>query len=161
MGNHFLIQRKNGDVIHIYHMKGNGICTRRLKAEEHPEILLRDGFYDFDCWYDDAKDSIHIMCQTGDGSITHILYEEETWKKKELLKGKLKLPYPKHFRVQKVGEVLCCVYTIRHDGNMLLVSQNGAEVPTVIDYVKDDSLPFCFAVMDGVPCVLYVSGEGS
>ena len=160
MGNHFLIRRKNGDVIHIYHMKGNGICTHRLKVEEHPEILLRDGFYDFDCWYDKPNDRIHIICQNSEGSICHVLGEAEGWKKREILTGRLKLPYPKHFSIWSDGVKEMAIYSIRHNGDVLLVSQKEDEdVPTVIDYMCEESNDFVVGTEGNWPYVFYLDRE--
>lgn len=161
MGNHYLVKAESGELLHIYYMKGNGICVHRMGSAQNAEILLKDGFYDFDCIFRE-KGEIHIVCQNSEGSIHHILYKDGEWKRKELLTGKLKLPYPKHFKILPVGERLMFFYIIRHDGNLLLVSQwiGEEEIPSVVGYTSDENQKFLTFIEDGKPSVFYVTPEG-
>ncbi len=160
MGNHYLIKMENGALAHVYYMKGNGICVHWMEGEKGVEILLKDGFYDFDCIY--VNGEIHIVCQNSEGSIQHILYSNGEWKRKELLTGKLKLPYPKHFKILSFCNQLMFFYIIRHDGNLMLVSQILGEdgIPSVVGYISDETQKFLCLVEDENLSLMFLSPQG-
>ena len=160
MENHYRIKTASGEEFHIYYQKGNGISLR--SNSDGAKILLRNGFYDFDCAYDPQRDAVHIIGQDREGSIVHILHDRDGWRKKNLLEGKLKLPYPKYFRLVREKEKIIAVYTIRHDGNCLLVSQipGEDEVPCVIDYVSEISPRFWAGIHGGAVSVIYIDLDG-
>lgn len=160
MEEYYRIKKATGETLDLYYLKGNGITIRTEK--EGVKILLRDGFYDFDCAYDKKQDAIHIIGQNGEGSIVHMICNRGGWKKKELLTGKRKMPYPKYFRlIEEDGKPLA-LYVIRHDGDSLLVSQipGEEEVPTVIGYISERMPRFWAGLHRGVPSVIFFDREG-
>lgn len=160
MNEYFRIEADSGKRMDIYYIKGNGISLR--SGPEGNRVLLPNGFYDFDCAYQCKSDTVHILGQNGEGSIVHILHGKEGWKRKELLTGKLKLPYPKYFRLLEEGERLLGIFSIRHEGECLLVSQipGEEELPSVIDYLSERAPRFWAGGLGGTASVVYRARNG-
>ena len=101
-------------------------------------VLMPDGRDDFDVCIDDS-DSMHIVCQNGDGDILYINHFNDSWRKTILLKSKNKTSYNKDFSIIRVGNwlnVFCC---IEYNDNRMLTHQiidKDDVTPLVIDCIK-------------------------
>lgn len=139
MSEHF-VKLSHGTIYHFCHnSRGICFCTMTDERIREYEVLLGNGRADFDVLVDDS-DTIHLVCQDDTGSILHLKYEENIWKKYLVLQSKNPNSHAKNFNVQRVGSWLNVLYTINYKGQKMLSHQviGHSDVPEAVDYISDD-----------------------
>ena len=135
----------NNTWIHFFIKPHVGLCYRKknnLKFEDY-KIIEPGASADF-CVYSDGN-TIHVICQDEKGSVLYLFFDGDSWKRTVLLKSRTALSYKKHFVIVEISGYISVLYTIENKEKLMLIHQLliGNAEPTVIDYIKYDSVPFC------------------
>lgn len=135
----------NNSWIHFFIKPHVGLCSRKksgLKFDDY-KVLVHGASADF-CVYS-VDDYIHIVCQDEKGSVLYLMFNGTTWKRNILLESRTAKPYVKNFVIIDISGHIGILYTIENKDRIMLVHQLliGNASPTVVDYIKSDSAPFC------------------
>ena len=147
--------------IHFFIKPHVGLCSRRkdnLKFDEY-KVLVSGAGADF-CVYSSSS-YIHVVCQDEKGSVLYLLYDGVSWKKRTLLESRTARPYMKNFVIMEISGHINILYTIENKEKLMLVHQLliGNSTPSVIDYIKKDSIPFCASTHNETDFSVFYTNE--
>lgn len=146
---------------HFFIKQNTGLCIRKkdgFKFGEN-EVLLKGAESDF-CVFA-TEESIHIVCQDGNGSVLYLVYDGVSWKKRVLLHSKTARPYKKYFQFVSLSGHINILYVIENKERLLLVHQtlSAESVPFVVDYIAKSDVPFCIASHEETDFTLFYKNE--
>ncbi len=129
----------------FYHDAQKGICYY-APASSTPSILFEKGANDFDAACDESG-NLFVICQDDKNNIHLFYYDRSKWTGRCVLESKSVVPYDKNFRMFCTNGWAHAFYTVRHDGNFLLVHHFLNENPKP-EVIESRNFPFCYTAIE-------------